>query len=302
MRRPDASALLVFVLVVLVGGSNFVAVRFSNRELAPFWGGAVRIGAASLLFFAITVARAGTGLRGLALWPTARYGVVNFGLSYALAYFGLVAAPAALGSTFVALTPLLTFLLALVLGMERFRWAGLLGAAVAVAGILVVFADQLGATVPLPSLAALALLPVAISVAQIQAKRIPRSDPFATNGIAAVPGTALLLGLAVASGERIALPAQTATWIALGFLVASTVVLFAGILYILQRWTASAAAYATVLNPIVTVALGAVLAGELVTARFVLGAFLVMAGTYLGALLQPRAWSFVATAEQGRRE
>lgn len=33
---------LVFATVVLVGGGNFVAVRFSNRELAPFWGAGLR--------------------------------------------------------------------------------------------------------------------------------------------------------------------------------------------------------------------------------------------------------------------
>lgn len=40
------------------------------------------------------------------------------------------------------------------------------------------------------------------------------------------------------------------------------------------------------LFPIVTVAAGALLAGELVSLAFVGGATLVMAGTYLGALAQ----------------
>ena len=38
----------------------------------------------------------------------------------------------------------------------------------------------------------------------------------------------------------------------------------------------------TVLFPIVTVAVGAILAGELVSTQFVAGALLVMVGTYVG--------------------
>ena len=51
-----------------------------------------------------------------------------------------------------------------------------------------------------------------------------------------------------------------------------------------MRWTASASAYMTVLFPVVTVALGAALAGEIASVQFVVGALLVMVGTYVGAL------------------
>ena len=44
-----------------------------------------------------------------------------------------------------------------------------------------------------------------------------------------------------------------------------------------------ASAYVTVLFPVVTVAVGAILAGELVSTQFVAGALLVMVGTYVGA-------------------
>ena len=44
--------LLVFALIVLVGGSNFVAVRFSNRELPPFFGAGIRFVGASLFLLA----------------------------------------------------------------------------------------------------------------------------------------------------------------------------------------------------------------------------------------------------------
>jgi hypothetical protein len=39
-----------FAGTVLIGGSNFVAVKFSNLELAPLYGAAVRFTAAAVIF------------------------------------------------------------------------------------------------------------------------------------------------------------------------------------------------------------------------------------------------------------
>lgn len=54
--------------------------------------------------------------RGRALAAALAFGTVNFGVSYALTYWALQTAPAALAATFVALAPLLTFLGAVALG------------------------------------------------------------------------------------------------------------------------------------------------------------------------------------------
>ena len=51
--RPDRLTLAAFTILVVVGGGNAVAIRFSNRELPPFWGATIRFAVASLLFFLI---------------------------------------------------------------------------------------------------------------------------------------------------------------------------------------------------------------------------------------------------------
>src|SRR5687768_8391217 len=50
-HSPDRLTMAASALLILIGGSNAVAVRFSNAELPPFWGAALRFGAASLLLF-----------------------------------------------------------------------------------------------------------------------------------------------------------------------------------------------------------------------------------------------------------
>jgi len=53
--------------------------------------------------------------------------------------------------------------------------------------------------------------------------------------------------------------------------------------WIIGRWTASAATYALVLAPLVTIILGSWLIDEPITLKFLFGSLVVMAGTYIGA-------------------
>src|SRR5438034_2998048 len=201
MNRPPTAVLAVFVAVVLIGGTNFVAVRFSNRELPPFWGAGLRFAIGGPLLVGFAAWRHIRLPLGPALPGVALLGVLNFGVAYALAYWGLLEAPSAMAATFVALVPLMTFFMATALGMERFRWSGVLGGAIAVADVALVFVDQLRATVPPAALAALFLQAVAVAVSTVLLKRLPRADPIGTNAVAMLCGAAFLLAVALLARE-----------------------------------------------------------------------------------------------------
>jgi len=82
--------LLVFLVAVLIGGSNFVAVRFSNAELEPFWGAGLRFSlAAALLLVASLVFRLRLPAGRPALTGAVVYGTLGFGASYAFMYRAL---------------------------------------------------------------------------------------------------------------------------------------------------------------------------------------------------------------------
>ncbi|MBM3517729.1 MAG: EamA family transporter [Alphaproteobacteria bacterium] len=282
MRWADTTTLLFFLAAVVLGGSNFVAVHFSNRELDPFWGAGLRFVLAGLVFVALAFALRVVP-RGRALAGAVAFGLLNYGASYALLCVGLLQAPAALAAAVVSLVPLLTFVLAVAGRLESLRWSGVAGGAVAVAGTGLLFADQLRGSVGPGALLALLGGAFCIAAATVVAKVLPRAHPIGTNAAGALPGGALLIALSIASGERIAAPMAPETWIALAYLaLPGTVVLFAAVLLVVMRWTASATSYVTVLFPLVAVPVGAVLAGELVSAQFLTGAALVMAGAYIG--------------------
>jgi hypothetical protein len=48
-------ALTAFVTYAVLAGGNAVAVRLSNRELAPLWGAGLRFALAAALFLAVMV-------------------------------------------------------------------------------------------------------------------------------------------------------------------------------------------------------------------------------------------------------
>jgi drug/metabolite transporter (DMT)-like permease len=71
--------------------------------------------------------------------------------------------------------------------------------------------------------------------------------------------------------------------LALVYLVtAGSVGLFALVLLVARRWTASATSYMFVLFPVVTMVFGALLIDEPVTVASTIGALVVMAGVWFG--------------------
>ena len=289
LAARDRGPLIAFAVTVLVGGLNFVAVRFSNRELPPFEGAALRFAAASLLFLAYAGVRGIALPRGRGLIGAVLFGLLGFSGAYAFLYWGLVSAPAGMGSVALALVPVATPLLAAVHGLERLRARSLIGGAVAAAGIAVVLSGQLATTLPLASVVALLLAAVAAAESGVVIKYFPRSHPAATNGVAMGVGAAALVLISRIAGETWVVPAQPATLIAYGYIVVSTIVLFALILYILGRWSASAASLQFPIQPLVTVVAAGILAGEGIALPFVIGAVIVLVGVLVASGVQLRA-------------
>jgi drug/metabolite transporter (DMT)-like permease len=284
-RRGDRATLVAFGALVVLVGANVVAIRFSNRELAPLWGAGLRFGLAAILFWVLVTARRSPLPRGRALAGAALYGLLGFAAFFAFLYYGLVRASAGLGQIVTALVPLLTMLLAVAHGLERLRWRAVVGGLIALAGIAIVFGGQANSDVPLLSMLSLVAAAIAFAETGIVVKRLPPGDPVATNAIATTVGAGVLLVVSLVAGEPWIVPVEDATWISLLYLVTlGTVVIFLLFLYLTSHWLASSVSYQFVLTPFVGVALGAWLLGEPITPALVAGGALVLAGIYVGAL------------------
>lgn len=290
MELPaDRRVLVAFALVVLLGGTNVVLVIVTTRELEPFWSAGLRFAAASGVGFAAARALGLRIPRGRDLGLSLIYGVFSFALGFGLFYWGTQRVPAGVASVIMGAVPLLTFLLALLQRIERFRVRGLVGACLAIAGIGVISSSRAGGG-SFPLLSLLAVVGAAASAGQsaILARRIRLVHPLVLNAVGMVVGSLLLLVTSALAGEVRELPVSGGVWAALGWMVLSSPPLFVLFVFVVQHWSASAASYQFVLFPLVSITLGGLLLDEAVSSSLLLGAPLVLIGVYVGALSSRR--------------
>lgn len=283
--RVDGVTLGAFAGAVVIGGSNFIAVKLSNDDLAPLFGAGVRFAAAALLLVALMRLRRLDVPRGREAVGPALYGLLGFGVSYGFLYYALQGLTAGTAAVFMAATPLITLVLAVLQGQERFTARGIVGGALAVTGIVIISIESLGGDLRPSYLVAALLGVVAVAESSVLVKGFPRAHPITTNAVGMTVGAAALLAASFAFGEEWQLPPSAGAWAVLAWLVVpGSIGLFALFVFVITRWTASATVYALTLMPVVAITVGALVRDEPVTAELVTGGALVMAAVYVGAL------------------
>jgi drug/metabolite transporter (DMT)-like permease len=283
--NAERNALAAFIAMSVLAGGNAVAIRFSNRELDPLWGAALRFALASALLVALVAALRVPLPRGRALTGAVLYGALAIGGAFALAYYGLVDIHAGLGQTLLATVPLATLFLAVLQRQERLRMAALAGGGIALVGIAVMSGATLSEDVSALSLLALLGASLCFAEAAILVRHFPPVHPAALNAVGMATGAVLLFAGALGAQETIEWPDERATWLALAYLVPiGSVIVFVLYIVVLRYWEASRASYEFVLIPIVTVILSAWLDDEPLGIGLLLGGPLVLLGVYVGAL------------------
>jgi drug/metabolite transporter (DMT)-like permease len=289
--RSDRATLAAFLLMSVTIGGNVIAIKYIARagDLDPLWAAGSRFLFATAIFAVVARLVRAPMPHGRGLAGAAAYGALSIGAFFGFVYRGLQDAPAGLAGVFLATGPLLTFLLALAHGQERFRWDSMLGAAVVVMGTALVFSVGIAEGVPVASLLAILAGSACAAEGAIIVKGSPPVHPAARNAIGMAVGTVILLALTPFFHESYAIPSEPSTWAAQTYLVSiGTVGVFALYLFVLSRWTASAASYEFVLAPLVGIVLAAWLFDERITPTFAIGSILVLLGVYLGALRPAR--------------
>ncbi len=283
--RAAQLMIAAFVLEAVLAGGNGVAIRFSNRELAPLWGAGLRFAIAAGLLLVVSAALKVALPRGNALRAAVLYGLFQFAGAFGLYYFALLEIQAGLGQTLLALVPLATLILAVAQRQERLRGAALAGALIGLVGVALISRDPLQGSVSVLSLLAVLGSVFCFAQALVLVRRLPPVHPVALNAVGMLAAAPVLIGASAIANERFALPERFETWVALGYVTAiGSVVVFLLHVWIVQRWSASRTAYVMLLVPFVTVTLSAWLDQEPITTSLVIGGLLVLAGVYVGAL------------------
>jgi drug/metabolite transporter (DMT)-like permease len=279
----------VFVAIALIGGGNPVGVAVAVDELDPIWAAAARFIAAGAIFaIAMAVLRIPIP-HGRALLGSFVYGLLGFFGAFAFLFWGFLETPPGTGQIIIALVPLLTLLLAVAHGLERFSVRALVGVLIAFGGLVFLVADRIDANVPLPSLLAVVAGAALLAESGVVVKMTPRAHPVASNAVAMLGGGVLLLVLSAIIGDAWRPPTQSDTWVAMVFLVVGgSVGVFGLYVFLLGRWTASAASYILLLQPLPTLVYSAVLTQEPLTPALFVGGAIMLLGVYIGAFTTPR--------------
>jgi drug/metabolite transporter (DMT)-like permease len=270
---------------VLLAGGNAVGVKVATDELDPLWGAATRFAAAGLIFAGVMALRRMPIPRGGALLGSVLYGILGFGAAFGLAFIAIPMTGAGTGQLLLGLVPLLTLILAPIHGLERFQLRAVIGSLVALAGVAILAADRISIDVPIAGIWLAFAVALLFAESGVVVKLTPRADPVATNAVGMLVGAAVLLPISLLTGERWILPTQQDTWAAMVYLVlAGSVAVFWLYVFVLRRWTASAASFEFLLIPLATIPFSALLTGEVITPIMLLGGAIILVGVYFGAL------------------
>jgi drug/metabolite transporter (DMT)-like permease len=276
---------LAFAGVVVIGGTNLVAVRYTNEYVPPFMGSALRFGVAGVALLVVATVRKVPRPRQGELTGTVLYGLLAFGGAMGFGYWGLQQIPAGVAGVIFASVPVLTLLLAMVHGLERVGPRALIGAVFTVLGVAVLVGDSTAGSLPLrPSLSMVASA-VCLAEAGIVIKKFPPCHAIASNGLAMTIGAVVVLGVSLLTQETWSLPSRAGVWLAMAYLiVVGSIGLFWLYLLVLERWAASQASYQFVIIPFVATLMAASLLSERISGRFAIGGAVVLAGVIIGAL------------------
>jgi drug/metabolite transporter (DMT)-like permease len=280
---------VTFVACALIWGSTFLAIRIGNETMPPVWAAAIRLALASVLLFGIAAVLRipiprGAALRGAALW-----GFFNLGVSLTLLYIGEQTVPSGISAVLFATVPLSTALLAAIFGVERLVARKLVAASVAIAGVAVIFAGELGVAVPFAGLITVFGAASTAALANVLLKQAPKQQVIPLNAIGTGIGAVICLGVSFVLGESHALPATTAAWLPILYLtLAGSLGAFVLFTWLVTHWSVSNASLLGVVVPIIAVIVGGLAKGEQPAPLTYLGAAIVISAILI-ALRAPHA-------------
>lgn len=267
----------------LIWGSTFLLISLGNDALAPVWAASLRLALAAVLLTLIARLLRHPFPRGRALRAAAAYGFLQFGVNFPLLYWGEQTFPSGLTAVLYATIPLSTALMTAALGMERLTAFKLAGTGVALAGVALLFSDQLGGRVGLvPGLVIFSAATFA-AWSGVILKRGPRQSPLWSNAVGATVGLVVCLVVSFALGEPHPFPAGFAAWFPVLYLtLAGSVGAFVLFAWLINHWPVTRVSFIGVVNPIVALLLGWMVRDEHLTMASLGGSALILVGLVFG--------------------
>jgi len=299
VRRVGLAAWICLLIVYVVWGSTYLAIRVGVETMPPLLMAAARSLVAGLIMFPLGLRRRRSAplaprWPSRAQWRACATAGVLLLVGQGVVGVGERTIPSGLAALLIATVPL--WLLGLDAGLNRARLglAPLAGLLLGLAGVALL--SSVGVTGQVSVVGVLSILGAAgmWALGTMVARRgtFPSSPVLAT-GMELLAGGAALLVLAAATGEFGSLSlghVSAGSWVALGYLIViGSIVAFSAYgIAVRSLPTATVATYAYV-NPVIAVLLGALILGERLTPAMIGGGALVVGAVVLVVRRSPPA-------------
>lgn len=299
MRRASLVAWVCLLIVWVVWGSTYLAIRIGVQTMPPLLMAAARnLIAGSIMFPA---AMFSARRRGAFTWPTRAewIGCATVGVLLLVANgvvgIGELTVPSGLAALLVATVPLWLLGIDAVLNHARLGLAPLAGLALGLAGVG--FLSGLGGGSGHVSVTGVVIVLVAAfawALGTIMTRRVTLpSSPALASGMELLCGGVVLLAMSAARGESGSLHLahiSTRSWLALAYLiVAGSIIAFSAYgIAVRALPTPTVATYAYV-NPVIAVLLGTLILNERLTPAMLGGGVLIVGAVVLVVRQRPPA-------------
>ncbi|PYQ08317.1 MAG: EamA family transporter [Acidobacteria bacterium] len=280
---------LALLVVYVVWGSTYMAIRIAVREMPPFAAAAMRFGASGLVMAAIAffVDREHGRPTRRQLADYALVGVLLLAFGNAMVMWAEQRISSGITALIVGMVPTwLTLFDGLRPQGQPWTLRVWLGVMVGMAGVALVARPGGGIEAGhWPAVAMLMLASIAWSIGSLYSQSVPRRLPlFSAAAVEMIAGALLLAVESRLMREDLArfVSASPPAWLALVYLaVFGSLVGFTAFAFCLNELPATTVGTYAYVNPVVAVLLGSVFLGEPVSAGLVAGAVLILGAVLL---------------------
>ena len=281
-RDNQLLIILAFGCIYIIWGSTYLAIHYAIETIPPLFVASFRHLIAGALLFAWCWHR---GLRPVRKQWIASFvlGVLFFLIGHGTLHWAQQTLPSGMAAILVATEPIFVAIIVMITGRTRLTPALLLGVLLGLGGVALIFATDVrtGRSEMLSSLVVL-IGAASWSIGMVYSRRAAlHPDSHMAAAMSLLAGAVLLFLGGTVTGEIASLhftAISMKSFLALLYLaVAGSLVAYSAYFWLLDRFPPTLIATHTFVNPLVALALGWALAGEVLAPRVVFGGLVIIA-------------------------
>lgn len=277
--------LLVWLLLCLIWGSTWMFIKLGLQDLPPFTFAGVRFVIASLILAAVVAVRRKPLPRGREQWGLIAFtGILSFTINYGTVFWGETRISSGLAAILQTLIPVFGFVIAhYYLPEERITVLKLCGVALGIAGVALIFSNQMTTEGPAALWGSVAIVAGAFSVAYanvlVKARVKWIDSATLTLGQMICGMTPLLIIGLTTEGNPFKLKWTWLALLSLGYLaLVGTAIAFLLYYWLVRNIKVTNTMLIPLVTPFIAVVLGMLVLNERLTWRVIIGGAVIMAG------------------------